>query len=107
MDDSLLFRSAAELQPLSDGGQLSALELVDAMLAEIERLQPVINGFITVCAEEARQQARAVDAAIAKGESLGPLQGLPFMVKDLTATAGVVTTMGSATHERYVPGQDA
>ena len=107
MDGSLLFRPAGELQPLIDRRELSALELVETMLAAIDRLQPVINAFVTVCADEARERAKAVDAALSRGESVGPLQGMPFVVKDLTWTAGVRTTMGSVTNADFVPQVDA
>src|SRR5690606_25327779 len=107
MDGSLLFRPAGELQPLIDRRELSALELVETMLAAIDRLQPVINAFVTVCADEARERATAVDAALSRGESVGPLQGMPFVVKDLTWTAGVRTTMGSVTNADFVPQVDA
>lgn len=107
MDDSLLFRSSDELRALIDARDLTATELVDAMLAASSQLQQVVNPFVTICEQEARAAAKVADAELRSGKRRGPLHGIPFIVKDLTATAGVRTTMGSATHQDFVPERDA
>src|SRR5271169_1057719 len=103
----LAFTSAAELARLIARRELSPVELVDAALARIERAQPALNAFITVTAEPARAAARAAEAAVMRGEALGPLFGVPFSVKDLVNTAGVRTTFGSAALADNVPWADS
>ncbi len=85
----------------------SPVEVVDAVLARIEALEPAINAFVTVCADEARAAAREAEAAVLRGDPLGPLHGVPFSVKDLLPTKGVRTTFGSYLYERFVPDRDA
>nr|MCU0889146.1 Asp-tRNA(Asn)/Glu-tRNA(Gln) amidotransferase subunit GatA [Rubritepida sp.] len=82
--------------------ELSALELTDAFLAAIDRLNPRLNAYVTVTAERAREAARASDARRAKGEA-GPLEGIPLGIKDLFCTEGVRTTAGSNILGPFVP----
>src|SRR5215472_6696563 len=103
----LAFASAAELARLIATRALSPVELVEMVLARIERAQPVLNAFITVTAEEARTAARAAEAALMRGELSGPLFGVPFSVKDLVNTAGVRTTFGSVALAQNVPAADS
>jgi aspartyl-tRNA(Asn)/glutamyl-tRNA(Gln) amidotransferase subunit A len=83
------------------------VEAVRAALAGIERAQPALNAFITVCADQALAAARDAEAAVMRGDPLGPLHGVPFSVKDLINTAGVRTTYGSLIFEQHVPAADA
>ena len=87
--------------------QISPVAVVDAVLRRIEELQPTVNAFITVTADEARDAARRAEAAVMAGGPLGPLHGVPFSVKDLLFTKGVRTTMGSLIFADQVPGEDA
>ena len=87
--------------------ELSPVTVVDTVLARIEALQPTINAFITVTADEAREAARRAEAAVMAGGTLGPFHGVPFSVKDLVFTKGVRTTMGSLIFANQVPGEDA
>src|SRR5262245_52440918 len=87
--------------------QVSPVAVVDAVLQRIEALQPKVNAFITVTADEAREAARRAETAVMKGEALGPFHGVPFSVKDLVFTRGVRTTMGSLIFADQVPGEDA
>lgn len=103
----LAYLSAAELAPLIRTRQLSPVELVDATLARIERAQPVLNAFITICADDARAAARSAEDAVMRGAALGPLHGVPFAVKDLVNTKGVRTTFGSLVFANNVPNADA
>src|SRR5437660_9228235 len=107
MTDDLAFTSAAELAALIARRAVSPVEVVEGVLARIEKTQPVLNAFITVCAEEARAAARAAEAAIMRGAPLGPLHGVPFAVKDLVNTAGVRTTFGSVALAGNVPVADS
>lgn len=103
----LAFTPAAELAALIAARAVSPVEAVEAALARIERAQPVLNAFITVCAEPARAAARAAEAALMRGEATGPLFGVPFAVKDLVNTAGVRTTFGSVAFADNVPAADS
>src|SRR6202023_939765 len=97
----------AELAALIARRAVSPVELVDAVLDRIERSQPALNAFITVRADEARAAAREAEAAVVRGETLGPLHGVPFAVKDLVNTAGVRTTFGSVALADNVPAADS
>ena len=85
---------------------LSAAEVTEATLDRITRLEPEIHAFTTVTASLARAAARAVDARLAAGEDPGPLAGVPVGIKDLVATAGVRTAMGSPLYRDFVPDED-
>ena len=86
-------------------GEVGSLELVDHYLARIEAYADRVGAFVTVTAERAREQAAAADAA--PPELRGPLHGVPTAIKDLTLTAGVRTTFGSAAFASFVPTVDA
>lgn len=89
-----------------DAGDISAVELAEALLARIATLEPQLKAFLTVTADEALEQARAADAR--RGSAgLSPLHGIPLGVKDVICTAGVRTTCGSRMLEDFVPPYDA
>ncbi len=85
----------------------SARELAEDFYAQIARRNPELNAFLALCPERAYAQADRVDAAIAKGHTLGPLAGVPVAIKDVLSTAGVRTTCGSKILENYTPPYDA
>jgi len=87
--------------------EISPLELTRAILERVDRLQPTLNAFITVCHDAALAAARRAEQAVMDGERLGPLHGVPYAVKDLVNTAGVRTTFGSLVYEHNVPAEDA
>lgn len=91
----LCFTPAAELAASIRRGELSAIEAIDATLERLERVNPMLNAFALVLADEAREAARAADAGLAAGVTPGPLHGVPFTVKDMTPVAGLRTTFGS------------
>ncbi|HVC59485.1 MAG TPA: amidase [Acetobacteraceae bacterium] len=103
----LAFTPATELAALIRTRRLSPVELVRATLERIERSQPVLNAFITVAADAAMAQARIAEAAVQRGDMLGPLHGVPVAVKDLVPTAGIRTTWGSLIFKDHVPATDA
>lgn len=107
MSDDLCLMSASELAPHIRQREVSPVELVKAVLARIERLQPVLNCFITVCGDAALDEARRAEAAAMRGAAFGPLHGIPFTAKDLVNTRGVRTTFGSLLFEHNVPAEDA
>jgi aspartyl-tRNA(Asn)/glutamyl-tRNA(Gln) amidotransferase subunit A len=94
----------AEAAAAIRAGDLSPVELTDALLDRIERLEPRLNAFITLTAESARAEARA--ARDGTGPD-GPLRGVPLALKDLFDTAGVRTTAGSKILAERVPERDA
>ena len=106
-DEDLTFLPALELALRIAQRAVSPLEAVRATLSRIERANPALNAFITVCADQALSAARDAEAAVMRGEPLGPLHGVPFSVKDLVNTAGVRTTYGSLIFEHHVPVADA
>src|SRR5262249_35460733 len=75
--------------------KVSALEVTEATLARIAKHDSVLNAFTDVTAERARAKARAIDAAIAAGQGVGPLAGVPFAVKNLFDVKGLTTRAGS------------
>ncbi len=102
----LCFVPATELGRLIRVRELSPVEITNAVLDRIERLNPTLHAYLTVTADLAREQARASEARAARGSLLGPLDGIPYSVKDLEPTAGVRTTFGSKWFEHYVPSED-
>jgi amidase len=98
---------ARELARLVREKQASPVDILDAHLAAIERANPAVNAIVTVGLEQAREAARAAEAAVTRGEALGPLHGVPVGIKDITPTAGIRTTWGSALFADHVPAEDA
>jgi amidase len=108
MTENVLVRKPArELAQLIRTRAVSPLEVLDAYLAVIAALNPKLNAIVTLAAEQARDAARQAEAAVIKGEALGPLHGLPIGVKDITPTAGIRTTFASPLFKDYVPSEDA
>lgn len=95
------FTLAGALDALREGS-ISSVELTQAHLAAIDKLNPRLNAFITVTAEKALAQARASDARRAAGQ-VGALEGIPLAIKDLFCTAGTRTTAGSRMLDSFVP----
>ena len=107
MSDEHAFTPATELAALVACRAVSPVEIVEATLRRIEATQPTLNAFITICADAARMAARQAEAAVMRGDALGPLHGVPFTVKDLVNTAGVRTTFGSVVFADNVPAADS
>ena len=107
MSDDILFLSTTELLDAYAAKRLSPVEVVDAILARIEQLQPTLNAFVTVCGDEAREAARDAEQVLSQGKDAGAIIGIPISVKDLILTKGVRTTFGSAVFADNVPDRDA
>ncbi|MGA1693564.1 MAG: amidase [Burkholderiaceae bacterium] len=103
----IIFLSATEQAQAIREGRLTASALLRASLDQIERLNPTLNAIVTQTFDAAEQRAREADHALARGESWGPLHGLPVAHKDLFSTKGVRTTYGSKIFEHHVPEVDA
>src|SRR3954470_22877456 len=86
--------------------EISARELLEAHLDRIDRVNPSVNAVVTLDPEGARAAADAADAALAAGDPVGPLHGLPVAHKDTHATGGMRTTWGSPLHADTVPLRD-
>jgi amidase len=103
----LCFLSARKLAASIRRKEISSREVVEAHLAQIERVNSKVNAIVTLVAEQALENARQADEAQARGETLGPLHGLPVAHKDLFETAGIRTTFGSRIFKDHVPDRDA
>ncbi len=107
-DERLCWLPATALAALIRRKKVSPVEVVDAVLDRIERLNPKLNAFVTLTADQARRDAKAAERALGKkGAKLGPLHGVPFSVKDLVITKGVRTTFGTPLYRDNVPAEDA
>jgi Asp-tRNA(Asn)/Glu-tRNA(Gln) amidotransferase A subunit family amidase len=102
----LCFTPATELARRIRTRDLSPVELLEAVLARVEAVDPRLHAFVTLDADRALAAARAAEAAVTRGGELGPLHGLPVSVKDLEPVAGVRMTLGTRFHEHDVPARD-
>ncbi len=102
----LVFLPATALSELIRARQVSVAEVLRAHLDQIERVNPKVNAIVTLCADQALAEARAADAALARGEAMGPLFGLPVAHKDLVPTRDLRTTWGSPIYKDHVPERD-
>ena len=107
MNDDLCFKTATELASLIRSKELSARQVMEAHLQQIERVNPAVNAIVTLLPERAMQAAAAADEALARGQDVGPLHGLPVAHKDLVETKGIRTTYGSPLFTDFVPEVDA
>ncbi len=103
----LCYLTLHELSEHVRAKHVSPVEATKATLERIERLNPKINAYITVMAEQALADARCAEQEIALGRYRGPLHGVPIGVKDLCATKGVRTTAGSKILAGWLPDEDA
>ncbi|MEY9125159.1 AtzE family amidohydrolase [Bradyrhizobium yuanmingense] len=97
--------TASEIASAVAGRKMSALDATEAALARIERHDGILNSFTDVTAERARAKARAIDADIAAGRTIGPLAGVPFAVKNLFDVAGLPTRAGSKINRDLAPAR--
>ncbi len=107
MNDDLCRLPASVLREKIAAKEVSPVELTGSVLARAAKLQPVLNCFITLVADQAMAAARQAEDAVMQGKPLGLLHGIPFAAKDLVNTAGVRTTFGSLHHDENVPQEDA
>lgn len=106
--EEICFSTAVELAGRIKRREISAREVMQAHLAQIERVNPKVNAIVTrISDDEALALADEADAALARGDQVGPLHGLPIAHKDLEPTAGMRTTMGSPIYQNQIPEQDS
>lgn len=106
-DDALLALDLVDAARAVAAGDVDPVELTQAYLDRIDRVDPLVGAYVTVTPEAALEQARRARDDVAAGRPLGPLHGVPLGVKDLFDTAGVRTTYGSALYREHVPAADA
>ncbi|HSV60049.1 MAG TPA: amidase [Variovorax sp.] len=107
MTEELCFWTAVRLREAISRREVSPVEVTRAVLDRATRLQPKLNCFITLCADEAMRDAKAAEEAVMRGEPTGLLHGIPYACKDLVNTKGVKTTFGSLLFADNVPTEDA
>jgi amidase len=106
-DGDLCFTPATELVRLFRARKASPSEVMRAVLARIDAVNPRVNAYVTVAREAALAAARRATSTLRRGATLPPLHGVPVSIKDLTSTKGIRTTWGSKEFEHHVPSEDA
>lgn len=106
--DPICFMSAVELASKIRNESLSASEVMQVFLDQIDRLNPELNAIPTLIPrQKAIEMAASADTRLARGESIGPLHGLPIAIKDLADVAGIHTSRGSPLYNDYIPARDS
>ncbi len=105
--NDFLFTSTIKLAAAIRDRRVSASEVLEAHLAQIEKYNPLLNAIVTLDAEGARKRSHEADEALARRQVWGPLHGVPFTLKDAFATKGVRTTIGFPPLANYVPEIDS
>ena len=106
MSDEIAYATIAELGVRYRKRDLSPVEVTQALLARIEKLDPILHAFVTLTADSALAEARAAEEALRRGDAR-PLLGIPVAHKDIYLTRGVRTTGGSALLADWIPDEDA
>ena len=107
MAREICFERAVEIARLLREREVSAVEVMQAHLDQIDRINPKVNAIVTLVPEAALAEARRLDDRMSRGEPAGALAGLPVAHKDLTFTRGIRTTLGSPVFRDFVPTEDA
>ncbi len=106
-DEDIAFAPVSELSQWIESGAITSRRLTDIYLARIEAYGPRLECFVTVTADLARAQAEAADALLRAGTYLGPLHGIPYGLKDLFDTKGILSSWGAEPFQGRVPDSDA
>ncbi|MFO7906286.1 MAG: amidase, partial [Pirellulaceae bacterium] len=101
MGKDVLDYSCLQLREMIAAGQLKSQEAVDAVFGSIEERDPAVGAFLSISRDRAEETAKAIDAKIASGQSVGPLAGLPVALKDNLCTSWGTTTCGSRMLENF------
>jgi Asp-tRNA(Asn)/Glu-tRNA(Gln) amidotransferase A subunit family amidase len=105
--DDLTFLSAVAMAAQIREKKISPVELADAHLAKIERLNPKLNAYVQVDTERVRREARAAETAVVRGTEIGPLHGVPISIKSSIAVAGMRCESGTRLRAGFVADHDA
>ncbi len=103
----IIYSSAKSIAQAIRDKEVSAVEVVQAHLDRIAEVNPSLNAVVCLCADRALDEAREADTALARGESAGPLHGVPMTLKDSLDTEGLVSTGGTTGRREFVPDRDA
>ena len=106
-DDLFIYLSATAMARRIREKKISAKEAVTACLARIAQVNPRLNAVVQLCAERAQREALQADAMLARGQTKGPLHGVPITIKDSFDTAGIVSTGGTLGRKDFIPPRDA
>lgn len=104
---NLLSLGIADLGNKLEKRELTPVELVERYISRIDQVNPKLNAFVTVTADDARRAARTAEGEMRSGRYKGPLHGIPLAIKDIIDTSGIRTTYGSAIYRNNVPEKDA
>ena len=104
---NIVFATASQLARMIRYKEVSAVEVLDAYLEQIDKHNSKINAIATLNAKKARNRAIKADEALARGENWGALHGVPITIKDTIETAGLLTTAGYPSLKNYIPSKDA
>ncbi|MFH0765283.1 MAG: amidase [Calditrichota bacterium] len=107
IEESVFKLSITEVALRIKSREISPVELTETALTRLDRLQPKLNSFITILAEQAMAQAKERERELIQGKYRGPLHGIPIGLKDNLATAGIQTTIGSKIFKGNIPAEDA
>ena len=105
--DEIIYSSAKSIAQAIRDKKVSASEAVEAHLSRIAEVNPALNAVVQLAADRARAEAKAADDALARGDDVGPLHGVPFTLKDSIDTEGIITTGGTMGRKDFVPDKDA
>ena len=105
-ENELCFLRSTELAAKLRRREVSAVEVTEAHLKQIERVNPKVNAIVTLVPEQALEVAKKADERLVKGEAPGRLHGLPVAHKDLVETKGIRTTYGSPIYKDHIPDFD-
>ena len=105
--DELIFKSATSLARMIRQKEVSAEEVVRLLLERITHVNPQLNAVVQLASDRALAEARAADQALADGDLIGPLHGVPITLKDSIDTVGIVSTGGTTGRKNFVPTEDA
>ena len=105
--DDLVFLPAHTLARRIRRREVSALALLDAYLARVQRLDDATNAVVVLDVQRARQRAMAADVALARGDNWGPLHGVPMTVKESFNVSGLATTWGHLSHQHNIAQANA
>ena len=106
-DEEICYSSMEALSGRIAKGEVSPVEVTEAFLRRIESLNSELFAYVTIAADRALEDAGKAEAEIMAGQWRGPMHGIPYGVKDIVDTAGVLTTNGSSFHRNNVPAEDA
>ena len=105
--DELIYSSAKSIAQAIRDKKVSASEALEAHLKRIAEVNPALNAVVQLAADRARAEAKQADDALARGDDLGALHGVPFTLKDSIDTEGIITTGGTMGRKNFVPDEDA